>query len=229
MIKNYSIQLNERESLPVFRVAPKERGPLLLVLPSIFGIGTDVVSYAHAFAEAGALVYALDSFWREDPGPLPIPEGASRAMKRMRKADPDNIIKDLFCALEAGTNDPLCNGSVILLGICFGGQFVVQAANQVTIQGLATWHGGNLLTVLKPSALEGVHVEMDFGDVDPLIPLSEVGKIQQIFQDHNNVRIRTHKNSGHGFTHINTVKFNPQAAQHAKQGVLNLIQTFRVT
>ena len=57
-----------------------------MIVPSIFGIGTDVVDYAVAFANEGAL-YALIPFWRNAPGPLPIPSGAPQAMKRMREVD----------------------------------------------------------------------------------------------------------------------------------------------
>ena len=80
MNEQYNIVLNEQEVMPILRKASMEKGPLLLIVPSIFGIGPDVVEYAESFAQAGALVYVLDSFWRENPGPLPIPSGAPKAM-----------------------------------------------------------------------------------------------------------------------------------------------------
>ena len=76
------------------------------------------------------------------------------------------------------------------------------------MQGLATWHGGSLLSVLEPSMLDEVHIEMDFGEADLLIPLSDVEKIQALFRNHPNIKIRTHEKSGHGFTHTGTVKYN---------------------
>ena len=225
--ENHTIALSEHEVMPVLRVAPADKGPLLVIVPSIFGIGPDVVAYARIFAEAGALVYVLDSFWRESPGPLPIPSGAPKALKRMQEVDPDKVFTDVLSATAAGKTELSCNGSVILLGICFGGQFVVEAAKNGGVQGLATWHGGNLLSVLEPSTLEGIHIEMDFGEIDPLIPLADVQKIQEFFRNHNNIQIRTHETSGHGFTHTDTVKYNANAAVQAKNGVLKLIEKFR--
>ena len=169
----------------------------------------------------------MDSFWRENPGPLAIPNGASQAMKRMHQVDPENVIGDLICAIEHGRKESFCNGSVILLGICFGGKFVVKATEQTKIQGLATWHGGDLLSVLHSSDLEKVHIEMDFGETDPLIPLSDVEKIHSSLQYVQNIRIRTHANSGHGFTHMGTMKYNDNASQQAIHGVLSLIKTFQ--
>ena len=48
--------------MPILRVEPTDPGPLLVIVPSIFGIGTDVVEYMLAFASEGALVYVLIPF-----------------------------------------------------------------------------------------------------------------------------------------------------------------------
>ena len=227
MTTNYEIPSSTQVKLPIFRIEPQIMGPLIVIVPSIFGIGSDVVEYAKIFSQAGSCVYVMDSFWRESPGPLPIPNGSSRAMKRMHQVDPENVIGDLMCAIEHGRKESLCNGSVILLGICFGGKFVVKATAQTKIQGLATWHGGDLLSVLHSSDLKKVHIEMDFGETDSLIPLSDVQKIRSSLQYVQNIRIRTHANSGHGFTHMGTMKYNDNASQQAIHGVLSLIKTFQ--
>ena len=72
-----------------------------------------------------------------------------------------------------------------------------------------------------------VHIEMDFGEADPLIPLSDVEKIQALFRNHPNIQIRTHEKSGHGFTHTGTVKYNENAAQQSQTSVVRIIQRFR--
>ena len=227
MTINYEIISSRQERIPILRIEPQSMGPLVVIVPSIFGIGSDVVEYARIFSKATALVYVMDSFWRKTPGPLPIPDGVSQAMKRMHQVDPENVIGDLMCAVEYGRKEILCNGSVILLGICFGGKFVIKATGQTKIQGLATWHGGDLLSVLPSSDLEKVNIEMDFGETDPLIPLSDVQKIRSYLRYVQNIRIRTHANSGHGFTHMGTMKYNDKAAQQSIDGVLDLINTFQ--
>ena len=68
--ETYHIRINEKEMMPILRVGPADTGPLLVIVPSIFGIGTDVVDYALAFASEGALVYVLDPFWRKAPSKL---------------------------------------------------------------------------------------------------------------------------------------------------------------
>ena len=230
MTTNYEIPRNE-EKLPILRIPPAGTGPLLVIIPSIFGIGPDVIQFSEQFAQAGALVYVLDSFWRNHPGPLQIPEQTPQALQRIREVNPENVLMDLLSAIEHGKSEPLCNGSVILLGICFGGKFVISAASKTTIQALSTWHGGGLLPILDSgsilSALKNVDIEMDFGEADPMIPLSDVQKIRDVLQHIENVNIRTHPDSGHGFSHIGTPKGNDKAAQTALENVITLVTRYQ--
>ena len=172
-------------------------------------------------------MYALDSFWRVDSGPLSIPQDSSRAMKRMHMVNPKDVLFDVISTIEHGKSDELCNGSVLVLGICFGGAFAVQAVSKMQLDGLATWHGGNLLSVLDSDTLEDTHIQMDFGKVDPLIPMVDVRAIQSTLQHLKNVHIRVHEASGHGFTHTGTVKYNENAAQQSQTSVVRIIQRFR--
>ena len=227
MPTNYLLSSAQTESFSILRVPPARKGPLLVIVPSIFGIGPDVTGYAQDFAKAGALVYVLDSFWREDPGPLPIPSESRRAVRRMQAVDPDNVLADILTAVDHGRTDQSCNGSVILLGICFGGRFAWRAASKTPVQALAAWHGGGMLADIKQNTPEAAHLELDFGEADPLIPLSVVDQIRGILHGRENTHIRTHPNSGHGFTHTGTVKYNAQAAKHAKDAVLRLIALHR--
>ena len=73
-----------------------------------------------------------------------------------------------------------------------------------------------------------VHVEMDFGEIDPLIPLSDVEKIRSSLTHIQNIHIRTHANLGHGFSHTDTIKYNDKASKQATKGVLGLINTFEL-
>ena len=108
--------------------------------------------------------------------PLPIPNGVSQAMTRMHKVDPENVIADIMCAIDHGKKESLYVMGTLSFWELLWWKIVVKATAQTKIHGLATWHGGDLLSVLPSSDLENVHVEMDFGEIDPLIPLSDVEK-----------------------------------------------------
>ena len=95
------------------------------------------------------------------------PNDANRAVRRMQQVNPDNVLADILTAVDHGRTDPRCNGSVILLGICFGGKFAWRAASKTPIQALAAWHGGGMLADIKQNTLAAIHVELDFGEADP--------------------------------------------------------------
>ena len=53
----------------------------------------------------------------------------------MRSVDKVVVYRDLLATIDAGPFDPMCDGSVLLLGICFGGRFVMQATWERTMTG----------------------------------------------------------------------------------------------
>ena len=120
MPETIHIKVNDG-AVPTHRFSPNKPGPLLVIVPSIFGVSPDVCEYAHAFAQQGALVYAIDSFWRSSPGPLPIPDGAPEALKRMHALNPQDALDDVLAVIDAGLKDEQCSGQLIVLGICFVG------------------------------------------------------------------------------------------------------------
>ena len=206
--------------------SPDQPGPLLIVLPSIFGISPDVVTFSERFALQGALVYAIDPFWRHAPGPLPIPDGAVAAMERMHQSQFDDVYHDLLTVIDIGLQDEDCTGELLLLGICFGGQFVVKATHDRKVNAVATWHGAGILPHLDPLAMKNTRYSFDFGADDPLIPLSEVEIIRSKMKEGTG-RIGIHPHAGHGFTHLGTTKCIDAAAQAAEAGVIELISIIR--
>lgn len=213
-------------SIPVRRFVPEKPGPLLVLLPSIYGISPDVIAFSERFAQEGALVYAVDPFWRDSLGPLRIPEDTSMALQRKKESDPEQVYADLLAICEAGLQDEKSTGDLILLGICFGGKFALRAAQERSVSGLAVWHGSGLLPVLSSSALGDALVSMDFGAADPMIPTEEVEAIRRALEAHAS-SIRLHDNAGHGFSHVGTSKCEDAAAEAAQEGVLHMICTVR--
>ena len=51
-------------TLPLTVGRPARPGPLLAIVPSIFGVGPDVEAWVARFAAAGALVAVFPPFWR---------------------------------------------------------------------------------------------------------------------------------------------------------------------
>ena len=211
------------QTMPIWRFSPSSPGPLVVVVPSIFGLTPDVAHVATHFAEAGAVVYAMDPFWRDGLGALRIPQDSPKAIARKKMITDQTVLSDLLATCDAGQRDAHCNGQRLLLGICFGGRFAMTVGQQLGVDGIAIWHGSGLLPVVSPAALKGIALSMDFGAEDPLIPLSEVAVRKQRLAPHQ-PEIRVHADAGHGFTHWGSDRCVPAAAAASENGVIDMIK-----
>ena len=212
----------------MFSYQPELPGPLVVIIPSIFGVTDDVQHYAKLFSDQGAVVYAMDPFYRDGQGPLRIPQDGAAAMTRMGQISDNMVLADLSVICERGLADEKCNGKLILLGICFGGRFVMKASQQITPDGIAVWHGAGLSDEIMPERLSTTELSLDFGANDPLIPLSEVDGIRAS-TSHLNATIRVHEKCGHGFTHWGPEKCVRAAAEVAADAVMQMIQRLTIT
>lgn len=210
---------------PILQFRPSSPGPLLVIIPSIFGVSKDVAYFGSLFQTYGALVYAMNPFWRDGKGPLRIPEDSPQAMARMKQVSDDHVLKDLLAICAAGRQDALCNGQLLLLGVCFGGRFTLKASQHIAVDGIAIWHGAGLGPALSTKALTQTVISMDFGSQDPLIPLTEVDALKASLRQLD-ASVRVHEDCGHGFTHWGTNRCVPEAANNAAQAVIDMIARF---
>ena len=122
----------------------------MVIIPSIFGISPDVVKFSEQFAqEGGTHIYVLDSFLEITSWSSSDSRADATSTQETTRSGSRECLFDLIAAIEHGKSEARCNGSVILLGICFGGKFALSAPIQSEIQAVAAWHGGGLLPVLQ--------------------------------------------------------------------------------
>lgn len=214
--------------MPLVHVrAARERGPALVVVPSIFGADEDLVEHAQHFAALGAHVFIVDPWWRTAPGPRSVEgEGAQEAFARMKAADRPAIQSDLRAVLLEVAQRPDVEGRVVVLGICFGGGFAVQAALDGGAQGVAAWHGGGIgrLVALLPNL--PCPANLHFGGADGSIPVSEVDAIAGALRGLN-ADVVLHDGLRHGFTHSRRPEFDAEATAAARAGVARLLEVPR--
>ena len=206
------------------RFAPSHPGPLLVLVPSIYGPTADVLEYGELFRSQGALVYIIDPFWRTTPGPLQIDRDVATALRRKQELSFDDGLSDLLATIHAGCRHELYNGRTLLLGICFGGRFVLEAAQHASVFALSVWHGGGLAQSLQVSALHTTETTFDFGGADSLIPEAEIEHLRSMLSDHNMHRVRVHAGAGHGFSHLGTIQYDKKAAQAGIEAVCESIR-----
>ena len=140
------------------------RLPALVVVPSIFGPTPDLIALLTPLSER-ALVALPDPFWRKDGcGALPYVERA-RAVGRMQGFDPRRCTDDLAAVIDWARAHS--NGRVVLLGICFGGPFVLRFAAQGRLAAGVTWHGTRMENFLDRADEIRCPLRLHFGAADP--------------------------------------------------------------
>ncbi len=194
--------------------------PAVVIVPSIYGVQTDLLAQMQELAEGGAWVAAMDPFYRERPGPWSYadPDGA---IERMQKTDLDAVYDDFLRLVKHARKEG--NGRVIGLGICFGGPFCFRAAGEGKLDGVVTWHGSRLDAFAAAAAKANVPFRLHFGADDRVVPPTQVKVVQKAFAGHSKTEIVVHPGAGHGFSHRDTRSFDPAAEGAAMDAVRDVL------
>ena len=192
----------EDGAIPLTVCAPDgdERLPTLLVIPSIFGVHDDLIANMAELAEGGALVVAMDPFWRVMPGPVPY-EDMPTAFARVGDYDRTTGQEDVEAAIAHCRAHPRNSGKVAALGICFGGPwcFVMAAAGE--LDGIVCWHGSRLENYSALAPKITCPAKLHFGAEDPISPPETIAALRGAFAGRPDVDIVVHPGATHGYSH----------------------------
>ena len=208
--------------LPLTITRAEGRGAAVVILPSAFGIASDLESQMMELAADASVVVAFDPFFRDDPGPAPYDDMA-RVMTRIQGVDPDRLSRDLRATLDwvRGQEDVR---SVVMLGICFGGPYTLRAAADGAIEGGVTWHGTWMERHLDRAAEIRCPMHLHFGSVDPFVPPSAVEAVRAAFAGRDEVRIIVHEGATHGFSHRSAPRaYDPRAERGGMESLREMI------
>lgn len=208
--------------LPLTVVEGEGAGPAVVVVPSIFGVTSDLVAQTRDIAESAPYAVALDPFFRTEPGPLPYDE-PDRAKARMRATDQEAVYRDVLAIIDHARGQS--NGNVIALGICFGGPFCFRAAAAGAVDGVVVWHGTGLENHLDLAASISCPIRLHFGDSDPVVPPEAVADVRDAFAAHHDVDIVVHPGATHGFSHRAATAYDPAAERAALNATRDLAHT----
>lgn len=188
----------------------------LLVVPSVFGVDGTFLLHCERLTAAGFVVYAMDNFWRDIPGPLSFSEANLKlAMQRMANLQDPNCDSDVATVCQYIRREHP-NLALIGLGICFGGRPIVKCALEQGLDGVAAWHGVRIDELGKDLAALS-NASLHFGSVDAWTPTEHISAIMaHITPDKSGVSVHVHDGCDHGFTHLDRpAVFNEAAYQLA--------------
>lgn len=196
----------------------KRRGGIV-VIQEIFGIDQYVRADVERWAQAGFEALAPSMYDRTHPG-LDVghdDEGMVTAFGAMREAKPEYALADIQACIDYLKP----RGPVFIVGYCYGGAMVWQAAGR--LEGLSagsSYYGGGVAGAadLTPK----VPVICHFGRKDGHIPADEVKA--KLAEAQPQVPVYIYENSGHGFNNHGRPDSDADDAKLARERTIALFE-----
>ena len=199
--------------LDAYEAGPADAAAGIVVVQEIFGVNAHIRDVVDRYAALGYRAVAPALFDRLERGvELGYTEETVTQGRAMRGAiDWDDTVRDVGAAVAhlAG------NGPVGVVGYCYGGSLAWLAAHSLPVAAAVGYYGGQIIQFLDraPQA----PVLLLFGEVDYMIPLSDVEEIRQA---HPTVPVHVYPGADHGFNCDARDSYHPEAAAGALERTL---------
>lgn len=200
---------------------PKSRGPGVMLLQEIFGVGEFIKAKAAALAELGYVVLCPDVFWRVEPGFAVTHDEAGLAEAfgvSSRFAELDSAVTrgDLLVALSHLRRLPEVDGRAGVMGYCLGGRLAYEVAVAGDPDVCISYYGSGIASQLDNATEITCPIILHFGGADPYIPRDQIDRIEAAFSSREGVEFVLQPQAGHAFENSFAPAFStPDAASHS--------------
>lgn len=191
------------------------RGPAVLLIQEIFGVGPYIRSVAARLAEAGYLVGAPDVFWRFHPGWVAdaTPEGTQASMGEVANLDVHQAVEDCGAALDHLAGLDTVDGRPAVLGFCLGGTLAFGVAARFEPSACVSYYGSGIPALLDELAAVTCPTLFHFGSADAYIPGESIEALADATASHRHMTLNV-EIAGHAFDNPAPM-FHDEAAARA--------------
>ncbi|MEU8038325.1 dienelactone hydrolase family protein [Streptosporangium sp. NPDC049078] len=196
---------------------PSGRGPVILLVQEIYGVGPYIRKVAEDLAALGYVVGAPDLFWRIRPNWVSGHDDAGTALsvEMVSTFDVPQGVADSAVALTHLRELPEAEGGAGVVGFCLGGSIGYLLAATVEVDAVLSFYGsavpdasGMLEKITCPLLLV-------FGGSDPYIPRERVAVVEEAASGRPNVRVYVAEEAGHAFHNHEAPQFYDREAARA--------------
>ena len=228
-----------RGTMPVHVNRPDADKSAPVVVLYMDAPGTRPALYGHAerLANAGYTAVLPDLYYPIDPADRPSPEklaaGDSEEFARMQKIvagiQDDDVLEDTRLLLATLPDRP--TGAWGCVGFCMGGRFGLRAAETFgsELAAASLLHPARLVTDEPDSPhlnVDGIRggLYFGFGEADHVTPLASIPPLREQLEQRGVAhRIDVLPGAEHGYTMPGRAAYNPEAAERAWAGTLELL------
>jgi carboxymethylenebutenolidase len=209
MGKTVSIKVSDGHTMDGYLARPEGTSKgAIVVVQEIFGVNSHIRAVCDRLAGLGhdALAPALFDRYERGFETGYQPDDIARARTLMEGADIPKMVTDTLAAID----DAAAYGPVAVMGFCLGGSLAFGAALQSDKLACAVGYYGGRIVAMADQAPK-CPTMLHFGELDPMIPMSDVETIKakrpdcEIFVYH----------ADHGFNCDERGSYNEEAAKLA--------------
>ncbi|KAB2344711.1 dienelactone hydrolase family protein [Actinomadura rudentiformis] len=194
------------------------RGPGVLLVQEIYGVGEYIRDVAEELARLGYVVAAPDLFWRLQPNweAAHTEEGTQQSLDMVSRFDLPQGLADLEAAFEHLKALPETDGGPGILGFCFGGTMAYLLAGRLEPAAVLSFYGSGVADQLAVLDQIDCPIQFHFGGSDPYIPRENVAAVEKAVEGRPNAEIHVQEDAGHAFHNHRSAMFHmPEPAQRA--------------
>ena len=215
--------------IPAYIAEPTSgSGVGVVIVTAIFGVDGDTKKICDDLAAAGYPAIAPNMFWQdEDAGVIAVsPEGSERGKARAGRVGRDDGIAYIGACIDDLKARETCNGKVTVMGFCYGGPYVVQAAARFDVAGGVSFHGSFVENFLGELDAVSCPLAFHYGDNDEVAPMTAVEQVQAACANRNNAEVFVYPGGQHGYMFPNRgAGYLAEAAQLSWDRTFALLNT----
>jgi dienelactone hydrolase len=207
---------DDNQKLNGYSIAPKKvskNNPGILILPAWKGIDNHAKDSAEKLSEMGYNAFIAD-IYGEGNYPKNIEDAGKQA--GFYKKNVANYQKRIMLALEQLIKADANPDNIVVIGYCFGGTGVLEAARAgMDVKGVVSFHGGLGRDATRPNNTINTKVLVLHGAEDPYVSKQEVDAFQQEMKDTKaDWQMIFYANAVHSFTDIEAGNDNSKGAAY---------------
>ncbi|MES9536690.1 dienelactone hydrolase family protein [Actinomadura sp. NPDC000600] len=193
------------------------RGPGILLLQEIFGVGDYMEAVAEDLVALGYVVAAPDMFWRIEPNWTTAhnEDALPKGMSMVSQFDWEKGVGDAVAALAVLKGLPEV-GKAGVLGFCFGGTLAYLVAANAEVDAVVSFYGSGVPDMLDQLDAIQAPTQFHFGGDDAYIPREEVAELERAVEQKDHMEIHVQEDGGHAFHNRKAPMFyQPEPAARA--------------
>jgi carboxymethylenebutenolidase len=177
------------------------RGPGILLIQEIYGVGDYIRAVAGDLAALGYVVAAPDLFWRISPGYQAAhdEQGLRESLELVSRFDAEQGVADAAAALDRLAALPEVGGGLGVVGFCLGGSIAYFLAARARVDAVVSFYGSAVPGSLADLARIQAPIQFHFGGSDPYIPRDQVARVEEAVRGIPHAEIHVEEAAGHAF------------------------------